>query len=180
MVYYEPRVTQADKDQITHRLSKYVMDIRHDQEAYKHLHCYWPDDPIGPNNCSFDVITAPGSITIYGDWMSAFTLRRYGDQDMLLDFCNDKGIAIGYWAEKLDMNEHTKNAAIMAIDTDAFFEDVRNLIKEWYVDNEYPHNDERINLTMNAIREAISFEDSRHPFEQFLDVPFYPDPYSYS
>lgn len=179
MVYYEPRVTQADEDHITRRLSKYVMDIRHDQEAYKHLHCYWPDDPIGPNNCSFDVITAPGSITIYGDWMRAFTLRRYGDQDMLLDFCNDKGIAIGYWAEKLDMNEHTKNAAIMAIDTNAFFEDVRNLIKEWYVDNEYPHNDERIDLTMNAIREAISFEDSRHPFEQLLDVPFYPDPYSY-
>ena len=92
MVYYEPRVTQADKDHITHRLSKYVMDIRHDHELYRHLHCYWPDDPIGPNNCSFDVITAPGSITIYGDWMSAFTLRRYGDQDMLLDFCNDKGI----------------------------------------------------------------------------------------
>lgn len=45
--------------------------------------------------------------------MSAFTLRRYGDQDMLLDFCNDKGIAIGYWTEKLDMNEHTKNAAII-------------------------------------------------------------------
>ena len=153
MVYYEPRVTQADKDHITHRLSKYVMDIRHDQETYK---------------------------PIYGDWMSAFTLRRYGDQDMLLDFCNDKGIAIGYWAEKLDMNEHTKNAAIMAIDTNAFFEDVRNLIKEWYVDNEYPHNDERIDLTMNAIREAISFEDSRHPFEQLLDVPFYPNPYSYS
>lgn len=156
------------------------MDIRHDHELYRHLHCYWPDDPIGPNNCSFDVITAPGSITIYGDWMRAFTLRRYGDQDMLRDFCNDKGIAISYWTEKLDMNEHTKNAAIMAIDTNAFFEDVKNLIKEWYVDNEYPHNDERIDLTMNAIREAISFEDSHHPFEQLLDVPFYPDPYSYS
>ena len=180
MVYYEPRVAQADKDHITHRLSKYVMDIRHDHELYRHLHCYWPDDPIGPNNCSFDVITTPGSITIYGDWMRAFTLRRYGNQDMLRDFCNDKGITIGYWAEKLDMDEHTKNAAIMAIDTNAFFEDVRNLIKEWYVDNEYPHNDERIDLTMNAIREAISFEDSRHPFEQLLDVPFYPDPYSYS
>lgn len=82
MAYYEPRVTQADKGHITHRLSKYVMDIRHDHELYRHLHCYWPDDPIGPNNCSFDVITAPGSITIYG-----------------------------YWAEKLDMDERTKNAA---------------------------------------------------------------------
>lgn len=179
MVYYEPRVTQADKDYITHRLSKYVMDIRHDQEAYKHLHCYWPDDPIGPNNCSFDVITAPGSITIYGDWMSAFTLRRYGDQDMLLDFCNDKGIAIGYWAEKLDMKKQAKEAAITAIDTDAFFKDVENLIKGWYIDNKYPYNNEHINRIMNTIREDVSFEDSRHPFEQLLDIPFYPDPYSY-
>ena len=45
MVYYEPRVTQADKDHITHMLSKYTMDIRHDHELYRHLHCYWPDDP---------------------------------------------------------------------------------------------------------------------------------------
>lgn len=30
MVYYEPRVTQNDKDHITQRLSKYVMNIRHD------------------------------------------------------------------------------------------------------------------------------------------------------
>lgn len=180
MVYYEPCVTQADKDHIAHRLSKYVMDIRHDHELYRHLHCYWPDDPIGPNNCSFDVITAPGSITIYGDWMRAFTLRRYGDPDMLLDFCNTKELNISYWAEKLNMNEHAKNSTIVAISTDAFFEDVRNLIKEWYVDNEYPHNDERINLTMNNIRETVSFEDSRHPFDQLLDIPFYPDPYSYS
>lgn len=64
MVYYEPRVTQADKDHITHRLSKYVMDIRHDHELYRHLHCYWPDDPIGPNNCSFDVITHVRSCSI--------------------------------------------------------------------------------------------------------------------
>lgn len=34
MVYYEPRVTQADKDHISDRLSKYVMDIRHDHELY--------------------------------------------------------------------------------------------------------------------------------------------------
>lgn len=37
MVYYEPRVTQADKDHITHRLSKYVMDIRHDTERHMFL-----------------------------------------------------------------------------------------------------------------------------------------------
>ena len=180
MVYYEPSVTQADKDHITRRLSKYVMDTRHDHELYRHLHCYWPDDPIGPNNCSFDVITAPGSITIYGDWMRAFTLRRYGDQDMLRDFCNTKELAIGYWAEKLDMDAQTRNAAIMAIDTDAFFENVRNLIKEWYIDNEYPCHDEHIDLTMKDICETISFEDSHHPFEQLLDIPFYMDPYSYA
>lgn len=59
MVYYEPRVTQADKDHISDRLSKYVMDIRHDHELYRHLRCYWPDDPIGPNNCSFDESNHP-------------------------------------------------------------------------------------------------------------------------
>lgn len=161
MVYYEPRVTQTDKNHITHRLSKYVMGIRHDQEAYKRLHCYWPDDPIGPNNCSFDVITAPGSITIYGDWMSAFTLRRYCDQDMLLDFCNDKGIAIGYWAEKLDMNEHTKNAAIMAIDTDAFFEDVKESLTQWFIEEGVTPNHDNLDPVMNGLREDVSFDDAK-------------------
>lgn len=168
MVYYEPRVTQADKDHITHRLSKYVMDIRHDQGAYKHLHCYWPDDPIGPNNCSFDVITAPGSITIYGDWMRAFTLRRYGDQDMLRDFCNDKGIAIDYWAEKLDMEPHAKNAAIMGIDTDAFFEDVKESLTQWFIEEGVTPNDDNLNPYMNGLREDISFDEASHPFAQLL------------
>lgn len=177
MVYYEPRVTQADKDHITHRLSKYVMDIRHDQGAYKHLHCYWPDDPVGPNNCSFDVITAPGSITIYGDWMRAFTLRRYGDQDMLRDFCNDKEPAIGYWAEKIDMEPHAKNAAITAIDTDAFFEDVKESLTQWLIEEERPHNDNAVNRIMNGIRNDISFDDSRHPFEQLLDSSVWFNPY---
>lgn len=179
MVYYEPRVTQADKDHISDRLSKYVMDIRHDHELYKHLHCYWPDDPIGPNNCSFDVITAPGSITIYGDWMRAFTLRRYGDQDMLLDFCNTKELAIGYWAEKLDMEPQAKNAAITAIDTDVFFEDVKESLTQWLIENERPHNDSTVDHSMNDIRDDISFDDSRHPFEQLLDSAIYVDPYSY-
>ena len=179
MVYYEPRVTQADKDHITHRLSKYVMDIRHDHELYRHLHCYWPDDPIGPGNCSFDVITAPGLITIYGDWMRAFTLRRYGDEDMLHDFCNTKELSIDYWAEKLDMSAETRGAAVIAIDTDAFMENVRDLIEEWYIDNEYPCGDGHIDHIMNSIRETVSFEDSRHPFDQLLDIPFYMDPYSY-
>ncbi len=164
MVYYEPRVTQADKDHITRRLSQCVMKIRHDHEPYRHLHCYWPNDPIGSPYCFFDIITAPGSVTIYGDWMHTFTLRRYGDEDMLLGFCNTEELNIGYWAEKLDMNKQAKDAAIMAIDTDAFFENVKNLIKGWYIDNEYPYNNEHINLTMNTIREDVSFEDSRHPF----------------
>lgn len=168
MVYYEPRVTQADKDHITHRLSKYVMDIRHDHELYRHLHCYWPDDPIGPNNCSFDIITAPGSITIYGDWMRAFTLRRYGDQDMLRDFCDDTGIAISYWAEKLDMNEHTKNAAIMAIDTDAFFEDVERSLTQWLIEGGF--SPDEVDPLINGIREDVSFDESKHPFAQLLDL----------
>lgn len=170
MVYYEPRVTQADKDHITHRLSKYVMDIRHDHELYRHLHCYWPDDPIGPNNCSFDVITAPGSITIYGDWMRAFTLRRYGDQDMLRDFCNDTGIDISYWAEKLNMNEHTKNAAIMAIDTNAFFEDVKESLTQWFIEEGVTPNHDNLDPVMNGLREDVSFDDAKHPFNQLLDL----------
>ena len=168
MVYYEPRVTQADKDHISDRLSKYVMDIRHDHELYRHLHCYWPDDPIGPNNCSFDVITAPGSITIYGDWMRAFTLRRYGDQDMLLDFCNTEELAIGYWAEKLDMNEHTKNAAIMAIDTDAFFEDVEESLMQWLTEGGF--SPDEVDPLINGIREDVSFDESNNPFAQLLDL----------
>lgn len=168
MVYYEPRVTQADKDHISDRLSKYVMEIRHDHEPYRHLHCYWPDDPIGPNNCSFDVITAPGSITIYGDWMRAFTLRRYGDQDMLLDFCNTEELAIGYWAEKLDMDEHTKNAAIMAIDTDAFFEDVEESLMQWLTEGGF--SPDEVDPLINGIREDVSFNESNNPFAQLLDL----------
>jgi hypothetical protein len=144
------------------------MDIRHDHELYRHLHCYWPDDPIGPNNCSFDVITAPGSITIYGDWMRAFMLRRYGDQDMLRDFCDDKGIAIGYWAEKLDMNEHTKNAAIMAIDTDEFFKDVEESLTQWLIEEGFPPDE--VYPLINGIREDVSFDESNHPFAQLLNL----------
>ena len=169
MVYYEPRVTQADKDDISDRLSKYVMDICHDHELYRHLHCYWPDDPIGPNNCSFDVITAPGSITIYGDWMRAFTLRRYDDQDMLLDFCNDKDIAILYWAEKLDMSVATRDAAVMAIDTDDFFEDIGATLTEWLVEEGIPQDDYTVDLILDRINNDISFDDARHPFEQLLN-----------
>lgn len=51
MVYYEPRVTQADKDYITLRLSQCVMKIRHDHGPYRHLRCYWPNDPIGSLTC---------------------------------------------------------------------------------------------------------------------------------
>lgn len=71
MVYFEKEVTVADTVRIKERLAHYVMNILHDDGLYRHLHCYWPDDPYGANNCSFQVLTAPGSVTIYGDWMSA-------------------------------------------------------------------------------------------------------------
>ena len=145
------------------------MDIRHDHELYRHLHCYWPDDPIGPNNCSFDVITAPGSITIYGDWMRAFTLRRHGDQDMLRDFCDTKELAIGYWAEKLDMSVETRDAAVMAIDTDDFFEDIGATLTEWLDEEEIPQDDYTVDFILDRINDDISFDDARHPFEQLLN-----------
>ena len=169
MVYYEPRVTQTDKDDISDRLSKYIMDIRHDHELYRHLHCYWPDDPIRPNNCSFDVITVPGSITIYGDWMRSFTLRRYGDQDMLRDFCNDKGIAIDYWAEKLDMSVQTREAAVTSIDPDCFFEDIGETLTEWLCEEGIPQDDYTVDRILDRINNDISFDDARHPFEQLLN-----------
>lgn len=102
--------------------------------------------------------------------MSAFTLRRYGDQDMLLDFCNDKGIAIGYWTEKLDMNEHTKNAAIMAIDTNAFFEDVKESLTQWFIEEGVTPNHDNLDPVMNGLREDVSFDDAKHPFNQLLDL----------
>ena len=168
MVYYEPRVTQADKDRISDRLSRYMLYVRHDADQYRHLHCHWPDDPIGPGNCSFDVITAPGSITIYGDWMRAFTLRRYGNQDMLLDFCTQE-LNVAYWAEKLDMEPHAKNAAITAIDTDAFFEDVRESLTQWLIEGEIQHTTSDVDAVMTDIRDDISFDETSHPFEQLLD-----------
>ena len=173
MVQYEPNVQRVDKDRISDRLSRYMMDIRHDDGQYRHLHCYWPDDPIGPGNCSFDVITAPGSITVYGDWMRAFTLRRYGDQDMLLDFCTQE-LNIAYWTEKLDMEPHAKNAAITAIDTDAFFEDIQESLVQWLIEAGFSSND--ANTIMDGVREDISFDESSHPFEQLLNSSIWPDP----
>lgn len=173
MVQYEPNVQQTDKDRINDRLSRYMMDIRHDDDRYRHLHCYWPDDPIGPGNCSFDVITAPNSITIYGDWMRAFTLRyphSINTVDMLLDFCNTKELNIAYWAEKLDMAPHAKNAAITAIDTDAFFEDVKESLTQWFIEEGATPTDDNLNPTINGLREDISFDEANHPFAQLLDL----------
>ena len=180
MVQYEPKVQQADKDRIGDKLSQYMMNIRHDVDQYRHLHCYLPDNPIEPGNCSFDVITAPHSVTIYGDWMRASTLRCYGGEpDMLLDFFNTKELNIAYWAEKLDMEPHAKNAAITAIDTEAFFEDVKKSITQWLIGNKLPHSDSIIDHSVNDIRDDISFDDPMHPFEQLLDSAIYVGPHSY-
>ena len=66
---------------------------------------------LGPPYCHFDIITGLGAVTIYGNWMRTFTLRRYGDEDMLPGFCNTKELNIDYWAEKLDMKKQAKDAA---------------------------------------------------------------------
>lgn len=101
--------------------------------------------------------------------MRAFTLRRYGNQDMLLDFCTQE-LNVAYWAEKLDMEPHAKNAAITAIDTDAFFEDVKESLAQWFIEEGVTPNDNNLNPTMNGIREDISFDDANHPFAQLLDL----------
>lgn len=102
--------------------------------------------------------------------MRAFTLRRYSNQDMLRDFCDTKELAIDYWAEKLDMETHTKNGAITAIDTDAFFEDVKESLTQWFIEEGVTPDNNNLNPIMNGIREDISFDETSHPFAQLLDL----------
>lgn len=166
MVYFEKEVTVADTVRIKERLSHYVMNILHDDGLYRHLHCYWPDDPYGANNCSFQVLTTPGSVTIYGDWMSAATLKR--NDDMLLDFCNTPCIDMRYWAEKLDAPHHCKHDLLYAIDKDAFLEDVDAAVYEWAEGDE-----ELYKPVIEQINNEFTFDEAcEHPFTTLFDMTF--------
>lgn len=125
MINYEPTVTKGDIHRIRQRLDQYTMDILHDDGLYRHLRCYWDTDPYGANNCSFQVYTAPYTITILGDWMGAYTLCQ--DEDML-DFCNITGTEYAYWAVKLQ-NTGAHNT-VVAIDENKFLSDAERYLRE--------------------------------------------------
>lgn len=166
MVYFEKEVTVVDAVHISKRLLNYTMNILHDDGLYRHLYCYWANDPYGANNCSFHVLTAPGSITIYGDWMSAATLKR--NNDTLLDFCNTSVIDMRYWAEKLDAPYHCKHDLLYAIDKDDFLEDVSTIVHEWADDDETLY--EQI---FDQINNEFSFDEAdEHPFATLMDMTF--------
>lgn len=47
MPIYEPHVTPDDINHIRKHLNKCTLNILHDDGLYRHLHCYWKDDPYG-------------------------------------------------------------------------------------------------------------------------------------
>lgn len=166
MVRFEQQITQSDIARIKDRLSHYTMDVLHDDGLYRHLHCYWAEDPYGKNNCSFHVITAPGLVTIHGDWMSAATLKR--ETDMLNDFLNVSHVDLGYWAEKLDAPSHCQHDIIHAIDENRFMADVAEIIYEWTEGNEMLRKQ-----VLDQIRSEIVFDDAlEHPFTALLNMTF--------
>lgn len=78
------------------KLARYMIDVKHRDGGYRHLECY---NPLKGWECSFHVYTAPGIVTIMGDWCKAYTLMR--QQDMLTEFLNTKEPNVWYWAEKV-------------------------------------------------------------------------------
>lgn len=163
MIQYEPNVTPDDINHIRERLNKYTLSIHHDDGLYRHLHCYWEDDPYGANNCSFHVYTAPYTITIRGDWMDAYTLNR--DEDML-DFCNITGTEYTYWAEKIQ--NRVARDSLRAIDEHRFWEELANYLKTY---TDYSP-DEQAELIEQA-HDTITFDEVYpHPITQLMDTRF--------
>lgn len=167
---YEKQVTEQDIQRIKDRLAKYQLEILHDDGLYRHLYYSWPSDPYGRNNCSFHVITAPNTVTIYGDWMNAYTLHR--EPDMLRDFLNVSRVDYSYWAEKLDMaNKHN---SIKSIDEELFMREVEEYLNEYYDDDE-----EKAENYLEQIRDIIQFDSAyAHPITQLLDIKFWETDYS--
>lgn len=166
---YEKQVTRQNIQNIKDRLAKYQLEILHEDGLYRHLYCSWPDDPYGHGNCSFHVITAPNTVTIYGDWMNAYTLHR--EPDMLRDFCSVNHVDYQYWAEKLDMaNKHN---TIESVSEELFVQEV----SEWLDESGYDA-ETRIHY-LQQIQDAIQFDPAyAHPMAQLLDIKFWETDYS--
>lgn len=163
MTIYEPHVTPDDINRIRERLNKYTLECLHDDGLYRHLHCYWKDDPYGANNCSFHVYTAPYMITIMGDWMDAYTLCR--DKDML-DFCNITRSEYMYWAGKLQ--NRAARASIRAIDEHLFWKELADYLK---ICTDYSPGEQA--AIIEQAHDAIIFDEAyAHPITQLMDTDF--------
>ena len=88
----ENRIIQRIRKQ----LEDYQIEVKHHDGVYRHLECRNPAKGL---ECSFEVHSAPGIVTILGDWCKAYTLKR--EQDMLTEFLNTDEPNINYWAEKV-------------------------------------------------------------------------------
>ncbi|NMW48925.1 hypothetical protein [Mobiluncus curtisii] len=88
----ENEIIQETREQ----LEDYQIEVKHRDGVYRHIVCY---DPERGGDCSFHVYTAPWTVTILGDWCSAYTLKRV--PDMLTEFLNRSKPNVRYWAEKV-------------------------------------------------------------------------------
>lgn len=78
------------------QLENYQIEVKHRDGVYRHLACYDPEKGL---ECSFEVYSGPLTVTIFGDWCEAYTLKR--EQDMLTEFLNTNEPNVRYWAEKV-------------------------------------------------------------------------------
>lgn len=76
-------------------LENYQIEVKHLDGVYRHLECR---NPAKGRECSFEVYSAPWTVTILGDWCKAYTLRWVPDT---LKFLADDEPNVGYWAEKV-------------------------------------------------------------------------------
>lgn len=95
----ENEIIQETREQ----LEDYQIEVKHHDGVYRHLECYSPGRGW---DRSFHVYTAPWTVTILGDWCSAYTLRRM--PDMLTGFLNMSEPNVGYWAEKVQNRTRLK------------------------------------------------------------------------
>lgn len=82
----------------TERFTNHVLEIRHDQDLYRHLYCAEP----GTITHSFELITAPGNLIINGDIRQSFVFS--GDENVFAIFrgaCHKSKPNYDYLAQKL-------------------------------------------------------------------------------
>lgn len=160
------------------RLENYEIKVLHRDGVYRHLYCYWPDDPYGGFNYSFHVHTSPGIITILGDWCKAWTLKR--ETDMLRDFLNTAPNP-RYWAEKIQ-NPNARES-VWESDYDCTKQWVHEYLAERYegetlakvlseVDWSIPYDEPAIRV-YDAL-EQFTFWDECEEYAPFEDVEDYP------